>query len=135
MPTVVGNPSGNASAHQYVNGSAFRLPTVGSNGPSYLGSIRGPDYFNSDIAMSKTFNAYRKNTLELRIAAFNFLNRANYSFTSLAPTAYGLNFTQSSSYKNLNDDLSNATNQQSDFGITKLRAGRRVLEVSAKYRF
>jgi hypothetical protein len=135
MPTVVGNPRGNTAAHQYVNGSAFRLPTVGTNGPSYLGAIRGPDYFNSDIAMSKTFTAYRKNTLELRIASFNFLNRANYSFTSLAPTAYGLNFSQSSNYSNLNDDLSNATNQQSDFGTTKLRAGRRVLEVSAKYRF
>lgn len=134
MPTEVSNPRGKTT-HQYVDGSAFRLPAFGNNGPNYLGPIRGPLFFNSDLTLSKTFKTYKKNTLQMRVAAFNFLNRANYTFSSLYPGAYGLNFTQTESYTDMNQALTNATNQQSGFGTTKMRAGRRILEVSAKYQF
>jgi hypothetical protein len=84
QPTVSGSAQGTGD-HQYVNGAAFRLPTIGINGPSNPGNLRGPSFFNSDLSMSKTFHTFHENTLQFRMAAFNFLNRANYTFSSLYP--------------------------------------------------
>lgn len=134
QPTVSGSAQGSGD-HQYVNGSAFRLPTIGINGPSNLGNLRGPAFFNSDLSMSKTFHTFHENTLQFRMAAFNFLNRANYTFSSLYPGSYSLNFNQSVSSADMNQALANATNQATSFGSTKIRTGRRILEMSVKYQF
>jgi len=134
QPTIVGSPQGTAK-HQYVNGSVFRLPTLGTNGPTSYGTLRGPLFFNSDLTMSKQFKMRNAGTLQLRGAAFNFLNRANYTFSSLYPGGYSMNFTQTSTSTDLNQDLSNATNTQPNFGSTPIRTGRRIMEVSVKYQF
>jgi hypothetical protein len=134
QPTIVGSPQGKAK-HQYVNGSVFRLPTLGTNGPTSYGTLRGPLFFNSDLTMSKQFKVRNAGTIQLRGAAFNFLNRANYTFSSLYPGGYSMNFTQTSTSTDLNQDLSNATNTQPGFGSTPIRTGRRIMEVSVKYQF
>ena len=134
QPTIVASPNGKAP-HQYVDGSVFRLPSLGTNGPTYYGDLRGPAYFNSDLSMRKEFKIRDKDALQLRVAAFNFINRANYTFSSLYPGGYSMNFTQTGSSTNLNSDLVNATNQQPGFGSTPIRTGRRIMEISVKYVF
>ena len=134
QPTAVGNAQGKKK-HQYVDGSVFRLPALGSNGPTNYGNLRGPSYFDSDLTVSKQFTIREKDHLQFRMAAFNFMNRANYTFSSLYPGAYGLNFTQTEGSTDLNADLANATNQQPSFGSTPIRTGRRIMEISLKYQF
>ena len=134
QPTLVGNPQGKKK-HQYVDGTAFRLPALGSNGPTNYGNLRGPSYFDSDLTVSKQFTIREKDHLQFRMAAFNVLNRANYTFSSLYPGAYGLNFTQTEGGTDLNQDLASATNQQPSFGSTPIRTGRRIMEISLKYQF
>jgi hypothetical protein len=85
--------------------------------------------------VSKQFTIREKDHLQFRMAAFNVLNRANYTFSSLYPGAYGLNFTQTEGGTDLNQDLASATNQQPSFGSTPIRTGRRIMEISLKYQF
>lgn len=134
QPTLVGNPHGKKH-QQYVDGSVFRLPVVGSNGPNGYGSLRGPLFFNSDLNMSKVFRIGEGKTLQLRGAAFNFLNRANNTFSNSFSGMYTMNYTQTSADTTMSSVLSDATNQQTQFGSTNLRTGRRVMEISARYNF
>jgi hypothetical protein len=134
QPTLAGSPTGKGK-HQFVDGSAFRLPTLAMNGPTYYGNLRGPGYFNSDLKLRKEFGVGDKSRVQFQIAAFNFINRANYTFSSLYPGAYQLNFNQTQNSTDLNQDLAASTNQESRFGFAPIRTGRRVMEVSVKYVF
>jgi hypothetical protein len=66
--------------------------------------------------MRKKFKVGEKDCLQFRIAAFNFLNRANYIFSSLYPGGYSMNFTQTLNSTYLNQDLASASNQQPGLG-------------------
>jgi hypothetical protein len=136
QPTLTASPTGK-SKHQYVDGSGFRLPTFATNGPTYYGNLRGPAYFNTDLKLRKEFRAGDKNRVQFQIAAFNFINRANYTFSSLYPGAYQLNFNQDLSHgsTDVSQALAASTNQESRFGFAPIRTGRRVMEVSVKYVF
>ncbi len=134
QPTLIGSPKGKGN-HQYVDGTAFRLPMLGTNGPTYYGNLRGPAFFNSDLTMRKEFKIREKDRLQFRVAAFNFINRANHTFSSLYPGAYSMNFTQTLNSTDINQDLVTATNQQPGFGSAPIRTGRRIMEVSVKYVF
>jgi len=134
QPTLVGSPAGKGN-HQYVDGSAFRLPALGTNGPTYYGNLRGPAFFNSDLTMRKEFKIREKDRLQVRAAAFNFINRANHTFSSLYPNAYSLNFTQTLNSTDINQDMATATNQVPGFGSAPIRTGRRIVEFSVKYVF
>jgi hypothetical protein len=67
------------------------------------------------------------------------INRANYTFSSLDPGGYSMNFTQTLYANDINQDLSTATNQQPSFGpgfgSANIRTGRRIMEISVKYVF
>lgn len=134
QPVLTGSAKGTA-AHQYVNPAAFSLAPLGTQGQSYYGNLRGPAFFNTDAALRKSFAVHDKQTLQLRIAAFNVINRANYTFTNLFPGGYALNFTQNQTGTSLNSALAASTNQNTNFGSAPLRTGRRILEVSLKYAF
>jgi len=134
QPITIGNPQGKTK-HQYVDGTVFRLAPIGTNGPMSYGDLRGPLFFNSDLTMSKEIKIRSTGSLQLRMAAFNFLNRANYTFSSLYPGGYSLSFTEPLSSTDLSQDISSATNQQPGFGSTPIRTGRRIMEASVKYRF
>jgi hypothetical protein len=134
QPVLTGNPRG-TQAHQYINGAAFSLAPLGTQGQYYYGNLRGPAYFNADIALRKQFKLADKQSLQVRLAAFNFINRANYTFSNLFPGGYSMNFSQTQSATDINADLAAATNQNANFGFAPIRTGRRVMEVSVKYVF
>jgi hypothetical protein len=134
QPVLTGNPHG-SKAHQYVNGSAFSLAPLGTQGQYNYGNLRGPAYFNTDIALRKQFKLADKQSLQLRVAAFNFINRANYTFSNLFTGGYSLNFSQAQNGPDINSDLAASTNQNANFGFAPIRTGRRVAEVSVKYVF
>ncbi len=133
QPVLTGNPAGK-KAHQYVDGTAFHLAPLGTQGQWNYGNLRGPAFFNTDLAVRKEFKLADKR-LQLRMAAFNFINRANYTFSNLFPGGYSMNFSQTLNSTDLNEDLAQATNQNGSFGSAPIRTGRRVMEVSVKYVF
>jgi hypothetical protein len=134
QPVLTGNPAGK-HAHQYVDGTAFHLAPLGTQGQYNYGNLRGPAFFNTDLSMRKEFKVSDKQRLQLRVAAFNVINRANYTFSNLFPGGYSLNFSQTQNSTDLNQALAASTNQNANFGYAPIRTGRRVMEVSVKYVF
>jgi len=137
-----GNPTTGLHKHQYVNGNCFGLPAFGTNGQTNIGYLRGPAFFNSDLTLQKTIPFGSRN-IQLRAAAFNFLNHPLVSFSSRFPKEanlqfYDPNLTGFSGVVLANGDQGNNTcsNAGSNcFGYAGYKTGRRVLEVSIRYNF
>jgi hypothetical protein len=138
-----GDPTGGLQKNQYINGNCFALGPQGVNGPTNLGYIHGPAFFNSDLTLQKTIPLKESRNLQFRLAGFNFLNHPLTSFSSRYPREANLQFydpnnvgfsgVQLVNNFNPNGSCSDAGSQC--FGYAGFKTGRRVLEVMARYNF
>lgn len=139
-----GDPTTNLAKNQFINGKCFGVGPAGVNGPTNLGYIRGPAFFNTDLTIQKTVPLKREGqNLQFRLAGFNFLNHPLTSFSSRFPSEANLRFydpnnvgfggVQLLSGFNPNGSCSAAGSQC--FGYAGFKTGRRVLEISARYNF
>ncbi|WP_109488837.1 carboxypeptidase regulatory-like domain-containing protein [Occallatibacter savannae] len=136
QPRVIANPAAHYGPHQYINGNAFTLPALGTNGAYRYGHVTGPAFFDTDLTAAKTFRISDRNNVQFRLAAFNFINHANNSFTSVNTQNYTMNFSQNSGSTDVNQALqaaSAAANPQ--FGYAPLKEGRRIVELGLRYNF
>ncbi len=124
------DPRSNLKANQFFNPSCFSAPPPGSMGNIIWPYIKGPAFFNSDLAIYKDFLFKEHQKVEFRFSAFNFLNHPLWQFgTAGAAVDETLNFSgpnNSVSPTNLNA-LTN--------GSPAFKVGRRVVEFAAKYNF
>jgi hypothetical protein len=134
MPVTTCNPGSNLGKNQRVNGSCFTAPPIGSNGPRTYGYLSSASFFDSDLALYKTFHINDRNSVQFRVSAFNWLNHPLPQFTSgdqitLKETA------------NFNDPSAGYTvspSQSPTFGVLNTKAGapnQRIWELSLKYMF
>jgi hypothetical protein len=78
-PNVTGETSlSERSADEWFDTSAFSMPAFGTFGNSGRNSLRGPGYSNLSLALVKPIRFGLTRTVELRLEAFNLLNRINY---------------------------------------------------------
>ncbi len=136
QPRLIGAPNRNHGKHQYVNANAFSLPTLGTNGAYKYGFLPGPGFFNTDLTAAKRFRLTEGSSMQLSVAAFNFINHGNNSFTQVNQANYTLNFSQTSNAGDVNQALLN-TNASSNpqFGYAPLREGRRIMELGLRFDF
>ena len=132
QPVVTCDPSVHVAPHQFVNASCFTLPTApGINGNHRFPYTHAPAFTDTDLTATKDIHVREGSDLQLRFAAFNFINHANTSFVSQYGQETQLNLgnpvdtTQEAS----------AASQNASFGLAPLREGRRISEVSLKYTF
>ena len=141
QPLVVGQTNAGLTNHHYVNPNAFAIPNFGTNGSYRLGPLHGPGYLDNDLTLAKRFAVTEGSSVQLRLAAFDFINHGNNSFTPQEGSATVLNFTQATASTNSAAALNGLrpANSTSDpaaaFGYAPLREGRRVLEVALRYDF
>ncbi len=137
QPRIVGSPQQISGSHQYINSSAFSLPTLGSNGAYKYGPLPGPGFFDTDITAAKRFRITEGSSVQLRVAAFNFINHANTTFTTVNPANYTMTFSEGSSSTNVNQALqtANAASASPQFGYAPLREGRRIMELGLRFDF
>jgi hypothetical protein len=145
QPTVTCNPTAGLKAHQYVNMNCFGMPAQGTNGWYQFPYIHGPAYFNSDLAVFKTFKMTERQSLEFRASAFNFLNHPLDSFQNNGDLKMFFNVAQANeAVAAYTFTPANATppagvsplgNSGSFPGYASTRYGRRVMEFSLKYSF
>jgi hypothetical protein len=153
QPTVTCDPrkglhaailSGNQVSRQYANGNCFGLPAQGTQGAWTLPDVRGPLFFKSDLSLYKDVKMTDRQNLQLRMAAFNFLNHPIPSFTNNDSNALSLTYadpacntttgaggcylTQAAAFAGL--QLANA-----GFGYTPYKFGVRIVEFGVKYNF
>ena len=133
---LVASPNQVSGPNHYINAAAFSLPALGTNGDYRLPFIAGPGFFNTDLTAAKGFHLFKETNMQLRVAAFNFINHANNSFTSVNNANYTINYSQTSSNLNVNSALlsSNAASN-TQFGYAPLKEGRRILELGLRFDF
>ena len=84
---VAGQPTGfsgtcsNAKAICWANPGAFTQASVLGAGDAPIGNIIGPNFYQWDLSLRKTFNLLRKEGMKLQFQAdaFNAFNRANWN--------------------------------------------------------
>ncbi len=145
MPTLLCNPTSGLKKNQFINPACFGLPAPGgpstgaqatSSNPSGQGVYRmpymhGPAFMNHDLTLLKNFAAGDGKNLQLRLAAFNFLNHPLTSFNNNDSNNVTLAFQGATVGKALT--VNNLTHQ--NFGIADIKYGARLLELSAKFQF
>jgi len=130
MPKLTCDPRSNLQSGQYYNPSCFAPVSgaQGQNGDYVWPYIKGPAFFNSDLAIYKNFNVRERQKLQLRFSAFNFLNHPLPQFGAAGNSDLQLNF-------NNNNTLSQTNINKYASGYPMFTVGRRVVEFTAKYTF
>lgn len=122
--------SANQSKAQWFNQQAFIDPPDYSFGnvPRCYSPVRGPAQVNFDMSAFKSVHLLRETSLELRIEAFNALNRTNLqnpntSFSAGAPA------------DPTNPYAEGGTNTNSNFGVVTSANAARIIQLGAKFKF
>src|SRR5260370_2142284 len=81
-PNVVSSQAYTGAPHglqyQYVNPNLYVANPTGTYGNAGHYSLRGPGYFDVDLAVTREFKLYEQLTLQARAEAFNVLNHPNF---------------------------------------------------------
>ena len=81
-PNVVSTTMYTGASHglfyQYVNPNLYTANALGTFGNASHNSLRGPGYFDVDLAVSREFKLLERLTLSARVEAFNALNHPNF---------------------------------------------------------
>lgn len=134
QPTVLCSNLKGTGSNRFINPGCFGVSTqFGVNGTYRLPFLPGPSFFDTDLTAVKNFKINDHNTMQLRVAAFNFVNHALNSFTPVDPNATVLNFTSTGS--TFANAAATATSQYPEFGTAPLKEGRRILELGLRYDF
>jgi len=72
-PNIVGSPYAGLQAGYYLNSAAYAAPS-GAWGNAGRDSIKGPDQFNMNAAVNRTFRLRDHNNLDVQLNATNVLN-------------------------------------------------------------
>jgi Carboxypeptidase regulatory-like domain len=131
MPTVTGNPAGGKAKHQYINPLAFGLPLPESNGQYRLPYMHAPAFLDHDVTVLKNFPMGETRRLQLRFAAFNFLNHPLVSFNNQNTENLTLGFQNATAGKPLTQSVLEFQN----FGVADIKVGSRSVELGGKFYF
>jgi len=133
QPVLTCDPSTHTQSHQFVNGNCFQLPQIGHNGPFQYPYLHGPAFFNSDLTLAKNVPFGKTRNLQLRLAAFNFINHPLTSFSTSFAEQIQLNLSNLATGGATASPA--AATPSAGFGISQIKEGRRVVEVAAKFTF
>jgi hypothetical protein len=166
QPVTTCNPTSGLGSSQYAKLSCFAVPAVptGSpvelatasggnqavgytaykivaNGPSQLPYISMPPFFDTDLAIYKTFHITERHTIEFRVTANNFLNHPLPGYSNNNPTTlkYSIDPTNKSAGYSFVSPGSGVT--PSTWGVTNTKytpitsAYGRILQFGLKYNF
>jgi hypothetical protein len=140
MPLLTCDPRKGLKSGQYYNPSCFTAPTGGQNGNVIWPYIKGPAFFNSDLAIYKDFTFKEHHKIEFRMSAFNFMNHALKQFAISGNGDVNLNFSNSAAGSCGNApapcglSLTNLNTTTTGFPLYKNNVPR-VLEFALKYMF
>jgi hypothetical protein len=87
LPVVTCDPRKGLKSGQYFNDKCFAPPAYGQMGTLEEPYIHGPAYFDSDLAVYKSFKTIKNQSFQLRISATNFLNHPLKEFNASGGSA------------------------------------------------
>jgi hypothetical protein len=130
------NPKKGLAKGQFANGSCFAEAITPGQG---IGNTRfpylaGPMFWNSDLSLRKNMKVSDHENLDLRVAAFNFMNHALLSFSPGDNNAK-VNYNSSGALSNATSNTTCPGPSCKTFGYPDFHYGLRVIELSVKYTF
>jgi hypothetical protein len=129
MPMLTCDPRKNLGPNQWLNGSCFSIPTVaGKNGPTVLPEFFGPWFWTSDLSLFKNFQMGERKKFQFRFSGYNFMNHPLWSFSGTGVGSSDLNL-------NFGPQGTGQTQTNSGFGVTPIKIGNRIIQLSLKYYF
>ncbi len=131
QPALTCNPATGLKSHQFINGNCLRSPGFLQNGPYRYPYLGGPAYVDNDLSAQKSFKLPREETIQFRMAAFNFLNLPLTTFSGDFSNEYQINLTNANGVA-FTDGVADPS---LGFGVAPYKTGRRILEFSARYTF
>ncbi len=151
QPVVTCNPkanlhstkTGSITAVEYINGNCFALPAMGRQGWWNLPDVHGPAFFSSDLTVFKDFKITERQSLQFKVAGFDFLNHPLRSFNNNAQNGVDLVISDPSgqTFDTLQAAVSAAVPNANIFGYTGYKSGPiangpgRIVELGVKYTF
>jgi hypothetical protein len=140
LPVVTCDPRKGLKKGQYFNDQCFAPPSYGQQGTLEEPYIHSPAYFDSDLALYKSFQITGNQSFQLRISATNFLNHPLKEFNASGGSADDtLNFTNvlplSGTNSHTLQSLSQTNTNAQTNGTPLAKSGFRTLLFSAKYYF
>ena len=140
VPLVTCDPRKGLQKGQYFNPKCFAPPTYGQQGTLEMPYMHGPAYFNSDLALFKSFRITENQSFQLRISASNFLNHPLKEFNASGGMSdIQLDFTHvnadSGTKGHTLQSLSQTNTNADTTGIPKAKVGNRSILFAAKYYF
>jgi hypothetical protein len=122
MPVLVCDPRDDVLDGYLFNPACFTAPTPGANGSARQPYFKGQPYSNHDLSLAKSFPMGSGRRLQLRIAAYNFLNH---------PIRYP------DTARNLTLVFDNGVQTNAEFGRLPEdnKYGRRIVQLSARFEF
>jgi hypothetical protein len=130
MPVLTCDPRSGVKSGQYFNPSCFTAPTSpGQQGSIVWPYVKGPGYFDADLAIYKNFNVTERQRLQFRLSAFNFLNHPNPQFGLNNSIDDTLNFVGSGGVNTASNQNTKTT------GYPGYTSGSRLVEFALKYYF
>jgi hypothetical protein len=129
VPRLTCDPRKGLSSGQHFNAACFAPPAGGANGDYVWPYIKGPAFFNSDLAIYKNFRITERQKIQFRFSAFNWLNHALDDFNVGGNAAINLNF------QNPDGSLAQTNQNKLTTGRAQFKTGRRVIEWTIKYNF
>jgi hypothetical protein len=144
-PLVVCDPRKHASG-LYFNPNCFAPPAYGQQGTLIWPYVRGPAYFDSDLALFKNFQISERQKVQFRISAVNFLNHPLPQFSLAGNSDSQLNFDKKVTMQIHNattgttdsvdvHSLSQTNTNTSLTGKPAFKVGSRTLTFALKYYF
>jgi len=114
-----------AACRQWLNRSAFSLPTVGTPGNVGKGQFIGPGFWDWDMSAVKNFPFTERFGMQFRAEFFNTFNHTNFSYNAAGVTSGG---TTAGSVTQANPSLAS-------FGEILGAADPRILQFALKFSF
>jgi hypothetical protein len=97
MPALICDPSKHLKSGQSFNPACFGMPAYGTQGPFEWPYMRGPAYFDSDLALYKNFQITERQKIQFRMSATNWLNHPLSQFGLAGNSDETLSFIQNGS--------------------------------------
>jgi len=136
MPVLTCNPTKGLAHNQVVNGACFNAPAVGTQGGQNYPYMRATPYYNSDLALYRTFHIYEKQQVQFRVSAFDWLNHSLLEFPNLTPLT--LNYNVDYLSKAISPNYNQGSTGSNAFGVMTTRSQapyQRIIELDLKYSF
>ncbi len=148
MQNLTCNPNSGLGHYQHANLSCFAVPALkpGTNGIAWEGTqnggnawpyMSGPYYFDTDIALFKTFQIRGSQNIQFRAEMFNWLNHAVPEYSSQNPLNQYFNVDYNTDATTINQ-AANKTYSNALYGVTDQKFGapyQRTVLLVAKYNF